>query len=230
MNGMSLAMQTREILKKKDEIAFRQGRNPKKIRLLAVSKGHSSDLIRQANVLGLSDFGENYYQEWKGKVDLLSDLKIQWHFIGHLQSNKVNQIVGKVSLIHSVDSLGLAQLISQRAQKLSLKQNVLVEINFGEETKSGISPVLFEKEIFQWSQLQGINLCGLMVLPPLSTQKENSRIYFKKTAQLLDQWRFHMTDHSWDELSMGTSHDYEIAIEEGATIFRVGTALFGPRT
>lgn len=197
-------------------------KNPK-AQLLAVSKLQTQIKIRSAFSEGQIYFGENYVQESLQKQEELKDLNIHWHFIGHLQKNKVKQIVGKFDLIHSVDSLELAQKISTEAAKLNITQKILLQVNLaGEESKGGFSNIQITQVIHQIQSLPNLELSGLMTMPPLTENPEDVRPYFKQLKVLGD--KFHLT-----ELSMGTSSDYKVALEEGATWVRLGTVVFGER-
>lgn len=201
--------------------------------VLAVSKLQPEEKIRALYLEGQRHFGENYVQEALDKIDHLKDLAdIRWHFIGHLQKNKAKYVVGKFSLIHSVDSLELAQTLSRQCQVKNLQQNVLLQINLSQESSKGG----FDKAtlIAQWpvlKQLSGLHIFGLMTMPPLTETGEEVRLYFRELHDLLNQLRLEadLKMHPLTELSMGTSHDYRVAIEEGATIVRLGTILFGER-
>jgi pyridoxal phosphate enzyme (YggS family) len=161
---------------------------------------------------------------------------LNWHFIGHLQKNKVKFVVPHFELIHSVDSFELAQVISKKAKELGKIQKILLEINIGsEESKGGLPLESFLQELDRFSKLENLELCGLMCLPPLQNNPEQNRPYFKKMKSLLAQGQEYLLkvlsspqkEKSFCELSMGTSHDFAVAISEGSTIIRVGTALFG---
>lgn len=201
--------------------------------VLAVSKLQPEIKVRKLFSEGQRHFGENYVQEALEKMEQLQDLpNLRWHFIGHLQKNKAKYVVGKFFLIHSVDSLELAQALSRQCLSKNVDQNILLQVNLAhEETKEG-----FDKNtlLTNWSELQqlpGLHICGLMTMPPLTETGEEVRLYFRELRGLLDQLR-RGTDlhiHPLTELSMGTSHDYKVAIEEGATIVRLGTILFGER-
>lgn len=201
-------------------------------KILAVSKLQSPEKIRFLYQQGQREFGENYVQELTEKFSTLQDLQdIRWHFIGSLQKNKIKYIIGKVNLIHSVGTLDLAQAISKQAEKNQVTQNILIQVNLTHElTKNG-----FDKaELIQcWDQLvslKNINICGLMTMPPLSENPEAVRPYFKELKDFLGQLKLTTpSHHSLNELSMGTSSDYVVAIQEGATIVRLGTILFGER-
>lgn len=202
-------------------------------RILAVSKLQPEQKIRDLYSQGQRHFGENYVQEALEKVEHLKDLSdLHWHFIGHLQKNKAKYVVGKFSLIHSVDSLELAQALSRQCQTKNLEQNILLQVNLaGEETKGGFDRQTLLEKWSELKQLPGIHLCGLMTMPPLTETGEEVRLYFRELRELLEQLRsgVDLSTHPLTELSMGTSHDYKVAVEEGATIVRLGTILFGER-
>ena len=186
------------------------------VTLVAVTKTHPPELIRAAVAAGLTDFGENYVQEWARKRDALADLPIRWHFIGHLQKNKAKDVVGRVALVHGVDSIELAQTLDRRAAK---REDVLVEVNVGGETsKSGVVPAELPALLAGMKPLEKVRCRGLMCIPPPG----GGRPGFQLLAKLA-------REHGLPELSMGMSDDFEEAIREGATIVRVGTALFGQR-
>ncbi len=227
-----------QILQKIALTAERVGRSSESIKLVGVSKGQPFEKVVAFAQIGLLDFGENYVQEWKQKQEKIlqnfSELAIQlrWHFIGHLQRNKVSEIVGQCELIHSVDSLRLAEKISSEAKKIGIEQKILFEINLAEEkSKSGMSPEIFWQELPRLAKLPNLLLEGLMAIPPALEPVELVRPYFRQLKSLLDECnQSGFLAQPMTELSMGMSHDFEIAIEEGATIVRIGTALFGPRT
>lgn len=197
-------------------------------RILAVSKFQPVEKIRALYDSGQRLFGENYAQEALEKQDLLQDLQIDWHFIGHLQKNKVKFVVGKFALIHSVDSLELLQVIDRKASELGLKQRVLLQLNLAEEeSKGGFSEENFQENLPQLTKLQSVEICGLMTMPPLFANPEDARPFFKKLSNMRDQFGSQLPRLT--ELSMGTSSDYLIAAEEGATLVRLGTVLFGER-
>ncbi len=219
-----------EIINEKiEKAAQRSGMKFSDIKLLGVSKQVESDRIKEAIKCGHLSFGENYVQEFLSKYEILSENRdVDWHFIGHLQKNKVKYIIDKVSLIHSVDTISLAEEINKRAEKLGLKIPILIEINLGEEiSKSGIEVSELSNFLEQLSTFNNVNVSGLMALPPFCENPEDSRKYFIKLRELRDS--FNSSYNNFKELSMGMSSDYEVAIEEGATIVRVGTAIFGER-
>lgn len=201
------------------------------VSLIAVSKTKPVEMLQEAYAQGIRDFGENKVQELVQKYEELPK-DIRWHMIGHLQRNKVKYIVDKVYLIHSVDSLRLAEEINKEAQKKGLKVNILIEVNIaGEESKFGVSCADACMElVMQISKLPNIFIKGLMTVPPFTENAEENRVYFAKLRQLaVDITKKNIDNVSIDILSMGMSGDYEVAIEEGATYVRVGTDIFGRR-
>lgn len=207
----------------------RSGRNPEDITLISVTKTHGAELINEAIDAGAKDIGENKAQELCNKYD---DVKpVRWHFIGHLQTNKVKTIVDKVVMIHSVDSDKLASEIDKRAKSSGVVMDILVEINIGmEDSKSGATEEEARDLIKKIrDEYQNLRVRGLMCVPPITDNPENSRRYFRKLKDIFDSIKELSEDESFDTLSMGMSGDYEVAIEEGATVVRVGTAIFGAR-
>ena len=204
------------------------GRSLEEIKLVAVSKTKPVEIILEAYNLGLRDFGENKAQELKTKVaELPKD--INWHFIGHLQTNKVKEVVQVAELIHSVDSIKIAGEINKRARTIEKVQNILIEVNTSEEdTKFGLSSIEKVKEIALFcTEASNLNLCGLMTMAPFTDNKKILRDCFIKLREMKENLNYN--GFNLKELSMGMTNDYEIAIEEGATIVRIGTALFGKR-
>ncbi len=221
-----------EVKRRADEAAKRSGRDPEDIKLIAVTKTHPASEINEAIDAGATDIGENRVQEVLEKYE---DVKpVKWHLIGHLQTNKVKQIIDKVVMIHSVDSLKLAHEIDKRAEAHGIVMDVLIEINSAmEATKSGI-PAGELKQLCEdiTAECGNVRICGLMCVPPIAEEPEDSRPYFKEAAALFNEMK------NWDlpagrfnptELSMGMSGDFEVAIEEGSTMVRVGSSIFGPR-
>lgn len=207
----------------------RSGRNPEDITLISVTKTHGAELINEAIDAGAKDIGENKAQELCNKYD---DVKpVRWHFIGHLQTNKVKTIIDKVVMIHSVDSDKLASEIDKRAKSSGVIMDILVEINIGmEDSKSGATEEEARDLIKKIrDEYQNLSVRGLMCVPPITDNPENSRKYFKKLKDIFDSIKELSGDENFDTLSMGMSGDYEVAIEEGATVVRVGTAIFGAR-
>ena len=208
----------------------RVGRDPKDVRLVAVSKTKPISLIEEAIKAGQDTFGENKVQEMCDKMEVLPD-NIKWHMIGHLQRNKVKYIAGKVELIHSVDSIRLAKQISDEAQKQSNEIPVLLEVNVArEESKFGFFTEETEDACREISKMPGIRVKGLMTSAPFVENAEDNRKYFKKLYELaVDIQSKNIDNISMRELSMGMTGDYVVAVEEGATIVRVGTGIFGSR-
>lgn len=207
----------------------RSGRNPEDITLISVTKTHGAELINEAIDAGAKDIGENKAQELCNKYD---DVKpVRWHFIGHLQTNKVKTIVDKVVMIHSVDSDKLASEIDKRAKSSGVVMDILVEINIGmEDSKSGATEEEARDLIKKIrDEYQNLRVRGLMCVPPITDNPENSRRYFRKLKDIFESIKELSEDEYFDTLSMGMSGDYEVAIEEGATVVRVGTAIFGAR-
>jgi hypothetical protein len=201
------------------------------VTLLAVSKTFSEDKIRQAVDAGLMDIGENYVQELVRKRDLLHDPKIRWHFVGHLQSNKVKYIADWVYLIHAVDSISLAETLNKRAAVTGRIVDVLVEVNTtGEPSKFGVRPEDTLDFIRGLAPLRGVHVCGLMTIGAFLPDPERSRPMFRLLRQLRDSAAALGQENApVKHLSMGMTGDVEVAVEEGATIVRIGTAIFGAR-
>lgn len=212
------------------EAAKRSGRDPGEIKVIAVSKTVTADRVKAAFDAGLTDFGENRVQELCDKTDIL-DIGCNWHLIGHLQTNKVKYIADRVSMIHSLDSLELAGEIQKRAQKAGRRMDVLVQVNVaGEESKFGIKPEETLGFVKAAAKLENIRVKGLMTIAPMAENPENIRWVFANLRKLLIDIRKENIDNiDMDYLSMGMSNDFEVAIEEGSNMVRIGTALFGKR-
>ena len=213
----------------------RAGGRTEDIALMAVSKTNSPENIRAAYDAGLRLFGENRVQEFAGKAEALRDLHdAEWHMIGHLQTNKAARTAELFHAVDSVDSLKLAEKLDAAARNLGRKLNVLVEINVGGETaKSGVAPDSqdLEELLSAAPRLEALRFRGLMTVPPFADDPEGARPYFRKLRELRDTIAArNLSAVSMDQLSMGMSHDFETAIEEGSTCVRVGTAIFGERT
>jgi pyridoxal phosphate enzyme (YggS family) len=202
---------------------------PSHISWVAVSKKQPIDKILALYELGHRDFGENYAQELIEKQFQLQHLAdLRWHFIGQIQKNKLKYILGKVYLIHSVGNFATAETISEKCQRWGIEQNVLLQMNLAHEsTKQGFTEKDLETYWESLIKLPGLRIVGLMTLPPLFDQAEDVRPFFKRLREIRDQYR--MNYPALKELSMGTSHDYQVAIDEGATWVRLGTMVFGPR-
>jgi hypothetical protein len=205
------------------------GRNPKEIRLIAVSKNFSTDDINSAFENGIEDFGENKAQELISKFDVLGN-KVTWHFIGHLQKNKAKFVVRAAEYIHSVDSLSLANEINKRAGQVNKIQKILFQVKTSEEeTKSGIETEEELISIIEGSgKLKNVEPIGLMTIAPLTDSEQEIRKSFKYLRKLKDEFN-RSGFKNIKELSMGMTSDFEIAIEEGATMLRIGSAIFGQR-
>ncbi len=220
-----------EVRAKIDETCVKCGRDPKEVTLIAVSKTKPLEDIEELIKYGVNDFGENKPQELKKKFDEVS-VPVRFHQIGHLQTNKVKYIINKTSLIHSVDSYKLAQVIEKEAAKRDIFVDILVEVNYaGEESKFGVSKdeaLDLVKEIA--SSFRHINVKGLMTIAPFVDDPEENRPIFKGMHELLLDIKSQNIDNvDMSVLSMGMTNDYVVAVEEGATMVRVGTAIFGER-
>ncbi len=221
-----------EILSEVEEKLSQLGRPKTSVMILAVSKLQPTEKILQLHREGQVDFGENYVQEALFKMEELQESPLRWHLIGHLQKNKVKLSVGRFECIHSVDSLELAEKINAEAANLGIRQKILLQINQAEETKkTGFQPETFMKSWPALEKLKSLQICGLMCLPPLFQNPEETRPYFRELREQLLSLREQadLSLHPLDQLSMGTSHDYLVAVEEGSTIIRLGTILFGER-
>ena len=212
------------------EACKRAGRSREEVTLIAVSKTKPLEMLQEIYGEGVRDFGENKVQELCDKMEQLPS-DIRWHMIGHLQRNKVKYIVGKVALIHSVDTYRLAEEINIQAKKRGIIVPILVEVNIaGEKTKFGTTAedaMLLVEEI---SKLENVRIKGLMTIAPFVENPEDNRLYFRKIKQLsVDITNKNIDNVSMEILSMGMTGDYEVAIEEGATMVRVGTGIFGAR-
>ncbi|NOQ47441.1 MAG: YggS family pyridoxal phosphate-dependent enzyme [Desulfobulbaceae bacterium] len=213
------------------EAAERSGRKVDAIKLSAVSKRKDADKISLAIKCGQRIFGENYLQEAEEKIKQLSG-EISWHFIGHLQSNKAKLAVRLFDVIETVDRLKIAKALDRHARELGKNPDILIQVNIGRELqKSGVLPENLEQLLQQIKEKTSLRVCGLMAMPPYSSHPEKSRPYFKelKTISIQLARKGFFTDTKHIELSMGMSGDFTVAIEEGATLVRVGTAIFGAR-
>jgi PLP dependent protein len=213
------------------DAAGRAGRDPSSIRLIAVSKTFSADHVRAAAALGQADFGENKVQEALPKIDATADLGLRWHLIGHLQSNKAKKAAAGFHVIHSIDDGALGSKVDEAAAQSGRKVSLLVQVDLaGEPTKHGAPPDV-TTEILQAARgWRAGQIVGLMLLPPAASDPEASRANFRALRRLRDELIGRGVEPSMlHELSMGMSHDFEAAVEEGATMVRVGTAIFGSR-
>ena len=228
---MSIAENVKLIKENIAAAAIRCGRDPKEIKLVAATKMNDASRVREAIAAGVDICGENRVQELSEKLAQGAYDGCPLHFIGHLQKNKVKYIVGKVELIHSVDSVSLAQEINRRAAALGLTQDILLEVNIGaEENKSGFAPDELANALDEIAQFSSVRVLGLMAIPPICEISENNRVYFKRMKQLfIDIGQKKYDNVTMLHLSMGMSADYEVAVEEGANLVRVGTGIFGAR-
>jgi PLP dependent protein len=211
--------------------AARGGRDPSRIRLIAISKTFGADAVRTAAHEGQVDFGENKLQEAQQKRQDLADLPLKWHLVGHLQSNKAKKAAAEFDVIHSVDSVSLLETIDEAAAAIRRRLELLIQVDLaGEPTKHGAREEELRPIFEAARRAAAVRLIGLMLLPPAVDNPEAARPWFRKLRALRDTLQAEGVPASMlSELSMGMSHDYEIAVEEGATFVRVGTAIFGPR-
>jgi pyridoxal phosphate enzyme (YggS family) len=219
-----------EIHRRLQDAARSAGREPAEIRLVAVTKTVGPERLQEAVAAGQSLFGENYVQEAKTKIAALGP-GFTWHFIGHLQSNKARAAVELFDLIHSVDRLSLAQALEQAAGRQGKVQNILLQVNLaGEETKSGTTPENAQALLLEISRMPHLRVMGLMTMPPWFDEPERVRPYFRELRELRDRLRrLQLVEEDLSELSMGMTGDFEVAVAEGATLVRIGTAIFGRR-
>lgn len=228
----TIASNLQSVRSRIDAAARRAGRDPSDVRLVAVSKTFSADHVRAARRAGQLDFGENKVQEALQKIEETADREIRWHLIGHLQSNKARKAAGPFACIHSVDSVDLLRKVDAAAAEQGAAPDVLVQVDLaGEATKFGAG-VDEARRIMDAALAAGaVRVRGLMVIPPWSEDPEQTRPWFVRLRQVRDAWLGDgLPPESLRHLSMGMSHDFEAAIEEGATLVRVGTAIFGKRT
>ena len=229
---MSVAKRVEQLLARMAQAERRAGRKPGEAKLVAVSKLHPTSAIREAYDCGLRHFAENYVQEAVEKVEQLQNLPVNWHFIGRIQTNKIKFLCNRFALIHSVDRLEVAEALSAKSAR---RQPILLQVNFaGEEQKGGLNPRDLERTLDSFLNLSQIEVRGLMVMPPATDNADTVRPVFRQARETLAAWRERLSvdqrsRHPMNELSMGTSQDFEVAIEEGSTWIRVGTVVFGER-
>jgi pyridoxal phosphate enzyme (YggS family) len=230
---VSIAENIASIYDRIERAVRRAGRDEREITLMAVTKTVEPARMREAHEAGIRVFGENRVQEFAAKRDALNHLKnAEWHLIGHLQSNKAAHAAELFSAIDSIDSLKLAQKLNAAAGKLGTQVPVLIEINLAhEQSKTGFVPQWRELQEFleQAAELHHLEIRGLMAIPPFSENPEASRPYFRQLRELRDQIRRRHSEFKLNVLSIGMSHDFEVAVEEGSTCVRLGTAIFGER-
>ncbi len=228
---MSIAENVAQIRKRMNAAAIAAGRDPKEVSLLAATKMNDADRVKEAVAAGVDACGENRVQELVQKQPLGAYEGVPVHFIGRLQTNKVNKVVGKVDLIESVDRLELLEVVNKTALRLGIRQDILFEVNIGgEEQKGGFTPEETLALAAKMGDYPGVKLCGLMTIPPISEKKGDNCKYFEKMRNLFIDIREKKYDNvSMVCLSMGMTDDFEDAISEGSTMIRVGTAIFGAR-
>ena len=227
-----IADNLRAVRTRMDAAARRVSRDPGDVTLIAVSKTFPSDYVRAAAAAGQLDFGENKVQEALQKIDETADINVRWHLIGHLQSNKARKAGAPFACIHSIDSVGLLERVDSAAAEAGSTPDVLVQVDLaGEETKFGAPTDAARRIVDAALEAKAVKLAGLMMVPPWNEDQEQTRPWFKRLRELRDQWvAGGIAPNSLRHLSMGMSHDFEAAIEEGSTLVRVGTAIFGKRT
>lgn len=227
--AQNLAATLTEIKARVAAAAGRAGRDGGEVTLIAVTKGQPAAMIEAARALGLVDIGESYAQEGTAKQDLIDDPAVVWHFIGALQSNKTRFIANRYAWVHTVDRVKIARRLAEQRSPHLPRLNVCLQVNLGAETaKAGVPPDQVRELALGVSTLDRLSLRGLMCLPPAGNDAEDSRHWFRELRQIRDDLRG--VGLVLDVLSMGMSADFEVAIEEGATHVRIGTALFGPRS
>jgi pyridoxal phosphate enzyme (YggS family) len=226
-----IAQRVQAVLSTIRSAAEKVGRYPDSVQLVAVTKTVTVDRIREGIGAGLSILGENRVQEALPKVAALAHEPVRWHFIGHLQRRKVRSVVGLFDMIHSVDSPELVQEIDRRAGEAGCRQDILLEVNIGgESTKAGFHPDDLVQLVSTMVPLVHVRIKGLMAIPPLTAEAESARTYFIRLRELAAAIAAQrIPGVAMDELSMGMSNDYEVAVQEGATLVRVGSAIFGAR-
>lgn len=229
--GGTIAQRVQSVLAKIQLAEEKAGRQAGSVRLVAATKTVTVDRIREGLNAGLTILGENRVQEALPKLTAFPEVPVRWHFIGQLQRRKVRSVIGRFEMIHSVDSLDLAQEIDRRAREAGCHQSILIEVNIGDEpTKAGFSPVDVVQAIQTIAEFPHVSIRGLMTIPPQTDHPESARPYFRKLHGIAQQiTACRLPSVRMEELSMGMSHDFDVAIEEGATLVRVGTAIFGSR-
>ena len=227
---MSIGENIKHIQKLKEEAALRSGRKGENVLLVAVTKLHSTDEINEAIDCGITDIGENKVQEIMDKYDRVKP--VRWHLIGHLQTNKVKYIIDKVSMIHSVDSLHLAKEIDKRAKQHNLTMDILIQVNSAmEESKFGITTAETGQLINDiLTECPNVRIRGLMCIAPFEDNPDDARVYFAEVKKLYEEYgKIDNPNLDFKYLSMGMSNDFEVAVEEGSNLIRVGTSIFGVR-
>jgi pyridoxal phosphate enzyme (YggS family) len=238
MANFSLLHRYESVITRIENAAAKVGRQPEDVRLVVVTKGHPIKIVKQAVALGVKTLGENYVEEAIQKMDAVGKgAEIEWHMIGHIQSRKARSVCEYFDFVHSVDSLRLAKRLDRFAAEAGKRLPTLLEFNVsGEETKYGwlawneLEWEPIAQDIAQIVELKNLEILGLMTMPPYFSDAELSRPYFILLRRLRDFLAAKFSQSTWEELSMGMSTDYEVAIEEGATIVRIGTAIMGERS
>jgi PLP dependent protein len=229
---VSIASNLAAVRGRLEQAARAAGRNPADIRLVAISKTFPTESVREAAAAGQVDFGENRVQEGLQKIRETAELHSRWHLVGHLQSNKARKVAGPFAYVHSVDSLELLTRLDQAATAENAAPKLLIQVDLaGEATKFGATEASLPALLEAAAGLQSAEVVGLMLLPPYAEDPEQSRPWFRRLREIRDGLvRQGVPGARLRELSMGMSHDFHVAVEEGATIVRVGTAIFGTRT
>lgn len=226
---MSIANNLKSVLQQIETAAKKSGRDPKNVQLVAVSKTWPVEFIQEAVDAGQIIFGENKVQELLNKIPQMSE-KIQWHLIGHLQKNKIRKVLPLCTCIHSIDSLTLAQRVDRISGELNLNRDILLQVNVSDDSaKFGFSLDEIREQFAELLKLEHLQINGLMTVPAFDPDPEKTRPHFAHLRKLRDELAAEF-DHPLPHLSMGMSHDFETAIEEGATLVRVGSSIFGKRT
>ena len=228
----SIARNLETVRARIDAAARRVGRDPSAVRLIAVSKTFSADHVRAAFAAGQRDFGENKVQEALQKIEQTADMEMRWHLIGHLQSNKAKKAAKPFACIHSVDSVDLLEKLDEAAAAQGASPEILVQVDLaGEATKFGAPADEARRTVEAALNARALRLAGVMIVPPWNEDQEQTRPWFGRLRELRDSWIADgLPAAPLQQLSMGMSHDFEAAIEEGSTLVRVGTAIFGSRT
>ena len=227
---MTIANNIERVKKRVEQACLKSGRSPEEVIIVAVSKTHPVEKVVEAFNCGLKVFGENRVQEAREKFKFLKDYPIEWHLIGHLQKNKVNHAVKIFHYIHSIDSIELAEKIEKRLDALGKEIKGFIEVKLSEEeTKHGVSVEGLNTLAEYCANLRWLKIIGLMTVPPYFEDVEKVRPYFRKLKELKEELNKNVFNGTLTELSMGMTHDFEVAIEEGATYVRIGTGIFGER-
>lgn len=228
---LSVALNVARVQERIGQAALRVGRDPAAVRLIAAAKTVDTARIRAAIASGVAIIGENYLQEARRKIGQIGHDTVQWHFIGTVQRNKVRYLFDLFDMLHAVDRLDLAEEIQHRGERLNRSLPVLLEVNIGgEDSKSGFHPQTLLSEVEKFAAFPRVQVRGLMTIPPPTATPEEARPFYQELRDLRDRLsRKGIAGLDFSELSMGMTADFEVAVEEGATIVRVGTAIFGPR-